>query len=44
MSGIVIIITGVLLLIFSTAGVVIAEWLIHRKKKRIREQMYHIYE
>lgn len=44
MSGMMILVLGVLILILSTAGMVAAEWLLHRKKKRIREQMYHVYE
>lgn len=44
MSGIAIIIVGVVILIMSTVGMTAAQWIFHRKKQRLREQIYHIYQ
>lgn len=44
MSGMTMIISGSVILILSTAGMAAAEWVIYRKKQRIREQIYHIYQ
>lgn len=44
MSGMAIIIIGFVILILSTAGMAAAEWMLFRKKRRIREQVYHIYQ
>lgn len=43
MSGMTIMILGILVLILSTAGAVLAEWRLRVKKRRLREQVYHIY-
>lgn len=44
MSGVMIMIIGAVILILSTAGMAATEWTIHRKKQRLREQIYHIYQ
>lgn len=44
MSGAGIMIIGVCVLILSTLGAAVAQWAIQKKKKRIREQVYHIYQ
>ena len=44
MSGAGIMIVGVCVLILSTLGTAAAQWAIQKKKKRIREQVYHIYQ
>lgn len=44
MSGAVIMIIGSVILILSTVGMAAAEWVFHRKKQRLREQVYHIYQ
>lgn len=44
MSGMGIMLTGVFVLILSTAGAAVMEVMIQRKKKRIREQVYHMYQ
>lgn len=43
MSGMAIMVTGFGILVLATAGATVAEWVIHRKKQRMREQIYHIY-
>lgn len=43
MSGMTIMLFGIVILILSTAGAVLAEWRLHVKKRRLREQVYHIY-
>lgn len=44
MSGMAYMIAGGLVLAASTAGAGIAQVVLSRRKKRIREQYYHIYE
>lgn len=44
MSGMAIIMIGCVILVVSTAGMAAAEWILFRKKKRMREQVYHIYQ
>lgn len=44
MSGIQYMITGIFLLVFSSAGLAAAEWILAGKKKRIREQVYQLYD
>lgn len=44
MSGMAIILIGFVVLVLSTVGMAVAEWMIQKKKQRIREQIYHIYQ
>lgn len=44
MSGMAITIIGFVVLVLSTVGMAVAEWVLNRKKRRIREQVYHIYQ
>ncbi len=44
MSGEQYMITGTAILLLSTLGLVLAEWMLGRKKKQIREQTYQIYD
>lgn len=44
MSGLGYIIIGAVILLVSTAVFIGGEWLLWRKKKKIREQTYQIYE
>lgn len=44
MNGLAFIIIGFVVLFLSTVGMAAAEWIIHKRKQRIREQVYHIYK
>lgn len=44
MSGIAMVITGGMVLILSTVLMGTAQWWICVRKRRIREQVYHIYQ
>lgn len=43
-NGIQYMIAGAAVLMVSTIGTALAEWLLGRKKKQIREQTYQIYD
>lgn len=44
MNGIQYMAAGAVILLLSTIGMVLAECILGRKKKQIREQTYHIYD
>lgn len=44
MSGMAMIEIGFVVIVLSTAAAGVAEWVIYKKKKRLREQVYHIYQ
>lgn len=44
MNGLAMMAAGILLIVFSTIGTAVFEMLLQKKKKRIREQTYQIYD
>lgn len=44
MTGMIMIILGVILILLASAGMGVVFHILNRRKKRIREEIYHIYD
>lgn len=44
MGGMAIMIIGFGILVLTTVGMAVVEWILYVKKKRIRELTYHVYQ